>query len=198
MLSGGFAPNLSENAAVAALRVRTPSTPPPNQFEETFLGTPIAAREPGWDFDDEAVGQFGSFGPDTIRAWTIASDHGYSLPNLPLKPRFSVKADISSGDDPRSQTLGTFYPVFPLGNYFGVLADTGPGPLNFIDVHPRIQTQLPHAVSVSTDLVVQWRENLHDGVYAVPGFLLVPAGTAATLRERSHAKHTHHRRLLLW
>ena len=27
---------------------------------------------------------------------------------LPLKPRFSVKADISSGDDPRSHTLGTF------------------------------------------------------------------------------------------
>jgi hypothetical protein len=74
--------------------------------------------------------------------------------------------------------LGTFYPVFPLGNYFGVLADTGPGPLNFIDVHPRIQAQLPHAVSVSTDLVVQWRENVHDGVYAVPGFLLVPAGAS--------------------
>jgi hypothetical protein len=56
------------------------------------------------------------------------------------------------------------------------LADTGPGPVNFIDIHPRVQTQLPHGVSVSTDLVVQWRENLNDGVYAVPGFLLVPAG----------------------
>ena len=30
-------------------------------------------------------------------------------------------------------------------------------------------------VSLSTDLVIQQRENLHDGVYAVPGFLLVPA-----------------------
>jgi hypothetical protein len=142
------------------------------------ISRPIAAKEPGWDFDDEAVLQLGSFGSDDIRAWTVASDQGYSLPNLPLKPRFSVKADISSGDDPRTHTLGTFYPVFPLGNYFGVIADTGPGPVNFIDVHPRIQTQLPHAVSVSTDLVVQWRENLHDGVYAVPGFLLVPAGTS--------------------
>jgi hypothetical protein len=140
------------------------------------LWRPIAAKEPGWDFDDEAVWQFGSFGSDAIRAWTVASDHGYSIPNLPLKPRFSLKADISSGDDPRSHTLGTFYPVFPIGNYFGVLADTGPGPLNFIDVHPRIQTQLPHGVSVSTDLVFQWRESLQDGVYAVPGFLLVPAG----------------------
>jgi hypothetical protein len=76
-----------------------------------------------------------------------------------------------------SHTVGTFYPVFPIGNYFGVLADTGPGPVNFIDVHPRIQMQLPHSVSVSMDLVAQWRENTNDGVYAVPGFLLV-AGNA--------------------
>jgi hypothetical protein len=65
--------------------------------------------------------------------------------------------------------------VFPLGNYFGVIADTGPGPVNFIDVHPRIQAMLPKGITVSTDLVVQWRENLNDGVYAVPGFLLVPS-----------------------
>jgi hypothetical protein len=139
---------------------------------------PAVAGGRGWDFDDEAVWQFGSFGPDSIRAWTVASDLGYSVPNLSLKPRFSVKADISSGDDPRNHTLGTFYPVFPVGNYFGVLADTGPGPVNFMDVHPRIQTHLPHGISISTDVVVQWRENVHDGVYAVPGFLLVPAGAS--------------------
>jgi Alginate export len=140
------------------------------------LWRPVATRGHGWDFDDEGVWQFGTFGSDEIRAWTVASDTGYSLPNLPLKPRFSMKADVSSGDDPRSQTLGTFYPVFPIGNYFGVLADTGPGPVNFIDVHPRVQFQLPRGISVSTDLVAQWRENLNDGVYAVPGFLLVAAG----------------------
>jgi hypothetical protein len=142
------------------------------------LWRPVATKSPGWDFDDEAVVQFGTFGADNIRAWTFASDTGYSLPTLPLKPRFSVKADISSGDDPRSNTLGTFYPVFPLGNYFGVLADTAPGPVNFIDVHPRVQGQLSHGVSISMDSVAQWRENIHDGVYAVPGFLLVPAGSS--------------------
>jgi hypothetical protein len=49
---------------------------------------------------------------------------------MPLKPRFSAKADISSGDNPNSKTLGTFNPLFPKGNYFGVLATTGPGPIN--------------------------------------------------------------------
>jgi hypothetical protein len=141
---------------------------------------PIASKEPGWDFDYEGAWQFGTFGTENIRAWTIASDTGYSFPSLLLKPRFSIKADVSSGDDPRQNTLGTFSPVFPIGNYFGVLADTGPGPVNFIDVHPRLQTQLSHRVSASIDLVVQWRENIHDGVYSVPGFLLVPAANSQT------------------
>jgi hypothetical protein len=140
------------------------------------LWRPVQAKEGGWDLDYEGIWQFGTFGSADIRAWSFASDNGYSLPNLPFKPRLSVKADISSGDDPRRNTLGTFNPVFPIGNYFGVLADTGPGPVNFIDVHPRVQTQLPHGVTASADLVAQWRENVRDGVYAVPGFLLVAAG----------------------
>jgi hypothetical protein len=139
------------------------------------LWRPIATEVPGVDFDYEGVVQFGTFGSDDVRAWTFASDTGYSLTTVPLRPRFSIKADISSGDNPGSHTLGTFNPIYPIGNYFGVLADTGPGPVNFIDVHPRIQTQLPHGISISTDIVAQWRENVNDGVYAVPGFLLVPA-----------------------
>jgi Alginate export len=135
-----------------------------------------ATKESDWDFDYEGVWQFGTFGGGGIRAWTVASDTGYSFPGTRLQPRVSVKADISSGDDPRSGSLGTFSPIFPMGNYFGVLADTGPGPVNFIDLHPRLQTKLPRGVSISTDLVVQWRQSLTDGVYAVPGFLLVPAG----------------------
>jgi hypothetical protein len=81
----------------------------------------------------------------------------------------SLKADISSGDHPANHTLGTFNPIYPIGNYFGVFSDTGPGAVNFIDVHPRIQTQLTRSISLSTDVVVQWRESLNDGVYAVPG-----------------------------
>lgn len=139
------------------------------------LWRPLATRKRDWDCDYEGVWQFGSFGSDDIRAWTFASDTGYSFADAPLKLRLSVKSDISSGDNPRTNTLSTFNPIYPIGNYFGVLADTGPGPVNFIDLHPKLQMQLPHAVSLSADFVAQWRENLNDGVYAVPGFLLVPS-----------------------
>ena len=140
------------------------------------LSRTIAQTKPGWDFDYEALWQFGSFGSANIRAWTVATETAYRLPTLPLKPRFSVKADISSGDNPRTNTLGTFNPLFPKGNYFGVLATTGPGPINFIDVHPHVETALPQNVTVSVDWIFQWRESLQDGVYAVPGFLIIPAG----------------------
>jgi hypothetical protein len=140
------------------------------------LSRPVAELKPGWDFDDEALWQFGTFGSANINAWTVASETGYRLPNVPLKPRFSTKADISSGDDPRTNTLGTFNPLFPKGNYFGVLATAGPGPINFIDVHPRAEVTLPHSVTVSVDWIFQWRESLQDGVYSVPGFLIIPAG----------------------
>jgi hypothetical protein len=137
-----------------------------------------SAEKAGWDFDDEALWQFGTFGSANIKAWTVASDTGYSLPNMRLKPRFSAKADISSGDNPQTNSLGTFNPLFPMGNYFGVLATTGPGPLNFVDIHPRIQTQLPRSVTVSTDWLFQWRENVLDGVYSVPGTLIRAAGSS--------------------
>jgi Alginate export len=136
------------------------------------ISRPIATERSGWDFDDEALWQFGSFGSDSIKAWTVATETGYRLPTDRLKPRFSVKADISSGDHPNSHTLGTFNPLFPKGNYFGVLATTGPGPINFIDVHPRAEATFPHGVTTSFDWIIQWRESLDDGVYAVPGFLI--------------------------
>ena len=139
------------------------------------LSRPVATEQPGWDFDDEVLWQFGTFGSADIRAWTAASETGYRIPTTRLKPRFSVKADISSGDHPRSNTMRTFNALFPKGNYFGVLATTGPGPVNFIDIHPKVEVALPHDLTASFDWIIQWRESLEDGVYAVPGFLIRPA-----------------------
>src|SRR4029453_8962556 len=110
-----------------------------------------------------------------IRAWGFASETGYSVPTLPLKPRFSLRADISSGDDPRTTKLGTFFALFPVGEYCGILQKSGPGPINFIDVHPRIETVFPHGVSVLTDLLVYWRKSLLDGGSDFLGSLSRPA-----------------------
>jgi hypothetical protein len=152
-----------------------------NELRHTFgvrLWRPIEQTKGGLDFDYEDIWQFGSFGSANIRAWGFASETGYSMPTLPLKPRFSLRGDVSSGDNLRTTTLGTFFALFPVGNYFGILQDTGPGPMNFMDVHPRIETVLPHGVSVLIDLLLYWRKSLLDGVYSVPGTLIRPSGNS--------------------
>jgi len=45
----------------------------------------------------------------------VASDTGYRFPTARFKPRISAEADISSGDNPNSKTLGTFNALFPKG-----------------------------------------------------------------------------------
>jgi Alginate export len=137
---------------------------------------PAATERPGWDFDYEGTWQFGTFGSGKIEAWTIASNTGYRFPKAPLKPRFSVNANIASGDHPGSNALGTFNPLYPSGHYFGVFASTGPGPFNFMDIHPKVQLDASHGVSIFVDCTFQWRQSLEDGVYAIPGFLIAAAG----------------------
>ena len=39
-----------------------------------------------------------------------------------------------------------------------------------------LKQTLPHDVTASVDWIFQWRESLRDGVYSVPGFLIIPAG----------------------
>lgn len=142
------------------------------------LWKPISTQGNAWDFDYEGIWQFGTFGADGIRAWSLASETGYSFSTKALKPRLELKADISSGDNPNTHTLGTFNPIFPLGNYFGVLATTGPGPVNFMDLHPSLNLHLSPTVTFTPDWVFQWRESLQDGVYTVPGTLLRAAGNS--------------------
>jgi hypothetical protein len=128
-------------------------------------------------YDVEGVYQFGSFGSGSIQAWSIATEWGATLGRTLGKPRIGMRADVASGDkDKNSANLQTFNPLFPIGNYFGVLADTGTGPINFYDLHPEIKSYLPHGVSVDADWVIWWRQSLNDGVYGVPGNLLVASG----------------------
>lgn len=129
--------------------------------------------------DVEAVYQSGSFGAGSIEAWGFSTETGVGFPRIPLAPRLGLRADASSGDtNPNSPNLGTFNPLFPIGNYFGVFADTGPGAVNFRDLHPKLILHLPHAVLLTPDWLIWWRQSLEDGVYNVPGMLLVAAGSS--------------------
>lgn len=126
--------------------------------------------------DIEGMFQFGSFGQQEIRAWSLSTESGVALPHVPLSPRVGLRADVASGDRGGMSPLGSFNPLFPSGDYFGVLADTGPGPVNFRDLHPKTIFQLPHALTLTPDWIFWWRQQLQDGVYSISGPLIVPSG----------------------
>ena len=139
----------------------------------TRVTRPFSLKAAGLDYDDEIMYQFGQFRANPISAWTVATATGWHFGPSPLSPHFLMKADISSGDDPKSRTVGTFDPYFPIGNYFGVLATTGPGPVNFVDAHPAVST-VAGPVTITADWLWYWRQRVTDGLYSVPGFLLRP------------------------
>jgi len=117
-----------------------------------------------FDYNFEALYQWGSFGTGAIQAWTVASDTGYTVSSLPLRPRFGLRADIASGDDdPAGHDLQTFNPLFPKGAYFSEAGLIGP--VNFMDLNPCIDLHLAHHLTLIFDWDFFWRENTHDGLY---------------------------------
>lgn len=131
------------------------------------FGTRIFGEAAGWDWNWELVGQIGSFHGDDIRAWTAASDTGYTFDKLPWTPRLGLKANIASGDtDPRDHKLGTFNALFPRLGYFSEASLVAPS--NFFDVQPSITIQPFDDVSVSLGWDVLWRETTDDAIYIEP------------------------------
>lgn len=143
------------------------------------VGTRLFGNSGALDYNFEGVYQWGRFGNGKIRAWTVASDTGYTFASAPLSPRVALRADVTSGDaDPTDRSLNTFNPLFPKGNYFGESAILGP--LNLIDIHPMVQLHLSEAVSLDAGWTWYWRYSKGDGIYG-NGLNLIqaPAGNAA-------------------
>lgn len=139
------------------------------------LGARYFGKRSDWTWDVEAVYQYGSFAGAPARAWSLASDVGYTFRGVPLRPRLGMKANIISGDrDPDDPKLQTFAVFFPKGKYFGEAGQIGPS--NLINLHPSLTLDLGSGWTLGTAAVFYWRQSLQDGVYGVAGNLLRPAG----------------------
>jgi hypothetical protein len=144
------------------------------------VGTRIWGRNSGWDYNVEFVYQFGTFDGGTIRAWTAASEAGYSFADERLRPRIGLRANISSGDDdPGEANLETFNPLFPRSTYFSETRLIGPA--NHIDVHPFAELHPGAGMTATFDWDFFWRESTHDGIYG-SSVNLVRSGQASEAR----------------
>lgn len=151
------------------------------------LGARLFGEKNGWDWNGEGAVQVGSFGNESILAWTASFDGGYTL-NSPFQPRFGLKADVASGDkNPNDGHQGTFDALFFKSGYFNDASLIRPA--NIIDVHPNLAVNLTKKISLNGGVDAFWRYSRSDAVYAPPGFVTVPAlktsssyvGTAADL-----------------
>jgi hypothetical protein len=133
------------------------------------LGIRLWGPPAAFDYNVEAVGQWGTVGASRIRAWTIASDTGYQFSSA-LRPRLSLRADVTSGDRNRDdRTLGTFNAMFPRGAYFGYIASAGPA--NHFDLNPQVALQKGPVV-VTAGWLLFWRHERADGIYTMAGQVL--------------------------
>ncbi len=139
------------------------------------LGTRLFGSRDAWDWNWEFAVQGGHFGHADIRAWSLATDTGYTFADVAGRPRAGLLLAVASGDkDPGDDRLGTLNPFYPRGNYFGDEATLGPR--NFFNIHPALTMQLAPGVQLNASLDFFWRHSTRDGVYAPNGMLLRPAG----------------------
>lgn len=141
------------------------------QEERHTVGARFFGKLGHWDFNHEALYQFGRFGSGDISAWSVATDHGYTLQDVWGQPRLGLKAAIASGDSStNSANLQTLNPLFPRGNYFTEASLLGPQ--NFFDVHPCLQLRPSAAWTFETGADFYWRESLDDGIYTPGGSVI--------------------------
>ncbi len=115
----------------------------------------------------EAMLQDGRFGQSDIAAWMIGTETSYNLAPL----TFRLRANIASGDrNPNDPELQTFDPMFPMGKYYGELSPIGP--YNMINLHPGVDVDVGHGVTLGFAAMAYWRQSLGDGVYGMPGNLI--------------------------
>jgi hypothetical protein len=117
--------------------------------------------------------QFGSFGAGNIRAWrgVVEVSRGFAGR---WNPRVKIDFDVSSGDQNRSSpNLGTFSSVFQSGEYSGRAQLLGAS--NSIRLEPTLTLAPRRKFSVSTGWGFYWRESVQDGLYGIPGNLIVPS-----------------------
>lgn len=139
------------------------------------VGTRLFGKVSGWDYDIEPVVQFGEVGNNDIRAWTIATDGGYSFADALWKPRIGTKFDIASGDSKRGDgKIESFNPLFFKAGYFNDASLLRPS--NIVDIHPSVQLQPGDATTVTLGSDVIWRYSTQDGIYSPGGGITLPAG----------------------
>lgn len=127
-------------------------------------GARAFARKGPWDYDVEGVLQNGHFAGESIRAWALISNGGYTFTDRRFSPRIGLRINAFSGDDdPGKGRLGTFESPFPRNALYN---DAGLYTMmNLIDVAPSVTWAFSQRVRLMLGLDGMWRESTRDAIY---------------------------------
>lgn len=141
------------------------------------FGTRLFGKAEGWDWNEEAVLQTGSFRGTGIAAWMVASIVGYTFHDVPWQPRIALEGNASSGDNPRSGTIGTYNGLYPRLPYFAETSLLVPS--NVYDVRPVVSFKPLTDVTVVAGWDSLWRTSTRDALYG-NGMVAYPGTAKAT------------------
>ena len=143
------------------------------------LGARLFGRKGAIDLDWEAQVQRGSLGASKIRAWTVATDTGWTAIDWPWTPRLGLRADIASGDARSGDgELGSLQPLFASPAYFSEAALVAP--VNLISLNPHLAFSPGSGLRLQSGWNFLWKEEVSDAFYR-PGPFAVQ-GTAGGAR----------------
>ena len=135
------------------------------------VGTRLFGGHGPWDWDIEAIFQAGEHRHRNIRAYDLSVGGGYTVPQLPASPRFTLGLDFASGDrDAADGDVQTFRPIVFRGNYSGEAAFLQLS--NVIKVHPGVDLHLRKDMFLFLDFPLFWRMSREDGLYSPGGFVV--------------------------
>ncbi|MDB5405960.1 MAG: hypothetical protein JWL84_872 [Rhodospirillales bacterium] len=148
------------------------------QEEIYTIGDRLFGDIGNFDFDWTGQLQKGSFGGYDVDAFAIYTDWGYTLRDLPWKPRIGTHADVASGGgDKASKTTHLFDNQFIRQPYIGEVVNTAPSLSNLYDLAPRIKITPTSTLSAEFSWTFWWRYSSADAVYGPQG----PYGGASTI-----------------
>ena len=143
------------------------------------LGLRIFGERNQWDWNEEDVIQVGTFGNNSILAWTASIDSGYTF-DATLQPRLGLKADVTSGSGSTSGgRQETFDALYFKSGYFNDASLLRPQ--NIIDVHPNAGLQI-HANPLGRRRrgCVLALFTKRRGLWRPPGVIAIPASSTAS------------------
>lgn len=151
--------------------------------QRAAFGARLFGRVGDLDLDWEAQVQRGRLAASDIRAWTIATDTGWTFPAATWSPRLGLRADIASGDATANDgELGSLQPLFASPAYFSEAALVGP--VNLMSLNPHVTLTPRPGVRLQAGWNALWKAEAADAFYR-PGPVAVP-GTAGGERRIGH------------